>query len=271
MINIESPVPGIYENVSFEDYLKIDAVSNSYLSRLAITPAHARCPIDDSDSKSLGRLIHTLVLEGSDIFQNRYVIAPKVDRRTKVGKAEWAEFIEENANKYVITQEESDLVHEINEGLLLHPYTKDMLSDGIVETTFIWRDERTGLLLKARPDVLNGTMIDVKSTRNAESKAFMRAINQYGYHRQNQLYMNGAEVLLPGEFDRFKFIAVEAKKPFRTEVYEIGTQRLIEAQQEIDELLDLELSCCIADHWPNYTQDMDGGYCTVLDNDIFYR
>ena len=54
--------PGIYPNIPFREYLKIEAVSNSYLGRLDECPAKGLIPRKDTDSLGLGRAVHTVVL-----------------------------------------------------------------------------------------------------------------------------------------------------------------------------------------------------------------
>src|SRR5574337_598414 len=89
--------PGIYPNVPFSEYKAIKAVSNSYLSRIDRCPALALIEQEDTPSMLLGRAVHKSVLEGEGAFFAEYIKAPKIDKRTKEGKAEWAAFQEKHS------------------------------------------------------------------------------------------------------------------------------------------------------------------------------
>lgn len=75
--------PGIYQNLSFEDYRAIPALSQSVLKIIgSATPKHARAAFrgemdrDDTKSLQLGRLEHLWIVEGEEEFRKRTVIAP---------------------------------------------------------------------------------------------------------------------------------------------------------------------------------------------------
>ena len=260
MINLEKPQPGIYENVSFEDYLKIDAKNNSYLGRLGITAAHAQIEEPDTPSKFFGRLTHTRVLEPSE-FDKRYIIPPKVDRRTTEGKAEWAEFTEEHGNKEQITQDNYDTVNAINEAILAHPRAKELLV-GEIERTVVWEDPESGILCKARPDIISsphGMLIDLKTTKDASQESFTRAIANLGYNRQAAHYLNGMNAMSPFLFDKYRFIVCEIKKPYRVQVYKMDAEFLALGQTSIKELIQKEIDCIAANEWPHYQTDWQSG------------
>ena len=259
-LNIEAPEVGIYENIPFEDYLKIQAVSNSYLSRLAITPAHARVKEPDSLSKSLGRMVHTMVLESVEEFNVQYVVAPVVDKRTKAGKAEWAEFVEGNT-RIAITQDDLNKVNAIYEAVLSHPRAAELLSENVSESTIIWEDPETGILCKARPDAVpndHNFLIDLKTTRDASPQGFTRAIMNYGYYRQAAHYLNGMRVVSGLHYDSFIFIAVEKVEPYRVGCYTLDRAFLGYGETEIERLMQVDLACK-EQGYPHYTPDTHTG------------
>ncbi len=63
------------------------------------------------------------------------------------------------------------------------------------EHTIIWRDEESGLMLRARPDMIVGYGEDVivpdfKTTRTTTARTFAADANKYGYHRQAAWYQD---------------------------------------------------------------------------------
>ena len=58
----------------------------------------------------IGTATHTICLEPS-LWESKTAITPDCDKRTKDGKAAWAEFSDANAGKLILTQEEADIAN----------------------------------------------------------------------------------------------------------------------------------------------------------------
>ncbi|EFF0697944.1 TPA: exodeoxyribonuclease VIII, partial [Escherichia coli] len=84
--------PGIYFDISNEDYHAGDGVSKSQLDMVAKNPAllkWVQAAPEDEEKKSaldMGTALHCLLLEPGE-FDKRFIVSPKFDRRTKQGKA----------------------------------------------------------------------------------------------------------------------------------------------------------------------------------------
>lgn len=259
--------PGVHDGISFEDYLKIDAVSNSYLSRLAITPAHAKVVELDTISKSIGRMIHTFVLEGATEFAKQYKVVEKMNKNTKV----WKELVKEAEleGRELINEEDFAQIVAVGNSILSYPDIEEMLL-GEVEQTVIWETPE-GVLCKARPDVMQsstGTLFDLKTTKNAGD--FGRAICNYGYHRQAVHYLRGVNVVSPFLFNKFVFLAVELKPPYRVQDYDLSDEFISVAEGEVNELIQIELDSIANDYWPNYTNDFHGGHRKTIECPLWY-
>lgn len=75
-------MPDIIYDLPEQEYFKLDAASNSLLSKVKRSPAHAKeamdNPADPTPSMRLGSLMHTLVLE-PEKFEERYHVASDTD------------------------------------------------------------------------------------------------------------------------------------------------------------------------------------------------
>lgn len=258
--------PGVYPNIPFKDYLAINAVSNSYLGRLNDCPAKALVPREDTLSLLLGRAVHKAVLEGMDAFNAEFAIGPDVDKRTKAGKEEWAAF-ETSADargKIILKKDDLDKVLLMANAVFRHPWASKLLAEGVSEQTILWQDFDSGLMCKARPDRLpdegKRTLVDLKTTRDAGEKAFMRSITEYGYARQAAFYLDGMNYLKKGTlkntfFDLFVFVAVETEEPYRVEVYTLSNDFIEYGRQEYRRLLQVEQDCRKAGAYPHYSNE----------------
>jgi len=102
------PKPGLHRDVSYDDYAQWPAVRSSDLKLFARTPAHARYAMTHPEQTSamiLGSATHCAILEPHE-FAMRYVEAPKLDRRTNAGKAAWAQFLAEDADRIALDPDE---------------------------------------------------------------------------------------------------------------------------------------------------------------------
>jgi hypothetical protein len=278
-LNIESPTPGIYEGVPFEDYLKIDAVSNSYLSRLAITPAHAKVKEDDTKSKGLGRNGHTYVLEGPTEFAKIYKVVEKINKNTKVWKSMVKEAEEEN--RELVTEDVLEHLKGVRDAIISYPdieicgsmVSMEELLSASVEQTIIW-ESPGGFLCKARPDIMipkMGLLMDLKTTKGAGKADFTRAIINYSYNRQAVHYLRGVNSVSPYLFDKFKFICCELKKPYRVQVCHLDDALVSIAETELDELMAVEEECVANDLWPHYQRDFhSGGFDAEIECPLYY-
>ena len=94
-LDLVTIAPGIYHDLSNEQYHSGPGVSKSQLDDIAESPAtyiwRKNAPVDTEKLQALdmGTALHCLLLE-PDEFDSRFIKAPDFNRRTKDGKAEEA-------------------------------------------------------------------------------------------------------------------------------------------------------------------------------------
>lgn len=265
------PKPGIYRGVAFDDYAAWDAVNSHILTGLARTPAHLHYELlnggpEPTPSLDLGWLLHLAMLE-PERYADEFVIPPKVDRRTKAGKATWVEFEAGAAGKRLIDAGTVAKVEAMRAALLAHPSAGEWLrSKGANEISVVWIDPETGVVCKARIDRIGmlgewPIVGDVKTARNAGRRAFERVIFDYGYHLQAQHYLAGLHAIAPiaeGQpFRRFCFFVVENDPPHCVAVYELDESALVEAEQARQLRLRTWRQCVETGRWPGYGAGVD--------------
>ena len=172
------------------------AVSKSHLDLVARSPLHYWARYIDSKRElpeptpamRIGTALHTLVLE-QDQFEERYITAPQVDRRTKVGKEAWAEFEAEAGDRELIAADDRAQISRMAEAVWAHPAAAALLHwEGKAETTHMWTDPATGLACKCRPDWLTNDgrlIVDLKTTEDASPAGFRKSIGAFRYHVQS--------------------------------------------------------------------------------------
>lgn len=246
-----------------ETYDKIPAVRRSDLWELRKSPAHYlyRVTHEQEPTPALlfGTAAHKWILE-PDTFWNEYALAPKVDRRTKAGKEAYAAWLEESAGKTAITEDDLQVIKDMDAAIMAHPTAAALLKTGYHEVSIAWTDTITGEACKCRPDVMTvfqgqNYIVDYKTTTSCEDGAFEYACRKYGYKLQSAMYTEGAFVSTLQPY-RFAFVAQEKTPPYAVRCYFCDDGFLEEGQTIFRELIELYHKCKKADEWPGY-EDME--------------
>lgn len=227
------------------------ALGSSRLRELLKSPAHFRANLRrETEALQLGSLVHTLVLE-PHTFPERYLVVPKIDGRTKEGKAAKAALADDP--RIAVDGETMAEASACATSIMSHRVYQQ-IRDAQVEHTVFWTDAETGIECKARFDVLGPLLVDLKTTRDASPKGFQRAIATYGYHIQAAHYMAGA--IANGMDPRgFLFACVETSAPYLAAGYLLGNPTLEQGERERREALTTYARCLREDRWPGYNDD----------------
>jgi len=225
-------------------------ISNSMLSVLARSPQEfyqrfiVKTWPDEEPSKALllGSALHCKVLE-PERFSDRYILAPRIDGRTKEGKAARAALAEAAGDRTMIDEDTHELVSAMAKAIILgHDAAAELLAPGhggIVERGIHWRGCNE-VPCAGTPDLVlldRRLIVDVKTTQDASPDGFAASVAKFGYHRQAAMYCRGVEDAY-GETCRFVFVAVCSSPPHDVGVYELSAVAIDQGAAEIISLLD---------------------------------
>ena len=244
------------------DYHAHPALGSSRLRELLKSPAHFRANMRrETEALALGSLVHTLVLE-PHTFSERYLVVPKINGATKAGKAQKAALATET--RTVVNEEVMAEARACADSLMAHKVYQQIHEAQTEHTVFwdedvSWQDERGNQVTakvrcKARFDVVGPWLVDVKTTRDASSRGFSRAIATYGYHIQAAHYLAGA--LANGLEPRgFLFACVETEPPYLSAGYLLDTPSISQGETERQAALLTFAKCTKSGVWPGYNDD----------------
>jgi hypothetical protein len=239
-INSQDQYPaGVYEDMPFEEYNKIDAIRSHDLTSIIKDPytwKYETKPDSEASFFVEGRLQHCLFLE-PHVFNDEFVVAPNIDRRTKVGKEEYAEFMETSGTRTVITQAMYDECQARVEVLdALRPKEGDR-----TELTIVF--DYYGHKCKSRLDMLsNNTIIDLKTCRSASPKSFIQSVRSYGYYQQGAFYLTAGQCA-GLDVDKFQFLAIQKAQPYPYVVYELTPESIAYGVAQNQQAIDLMMHC----------------------------
>lgn len=244
-----------------EQYLALDAVSNSLLNSMNKSPAHCwalhlapdRPPRQPPTPAMIGGTLgHCMILE-PEAFPARYVVKPdEIDFRTKDGKA-WRDA--QTAEVITLEQHATALAQRF--AVLAVPEVNHALSSGMPEVTVLWEDPATGLRCKARPDWIHTLpdgrviVLDIKTTGDASPTEFARSLWNFGYHRQQAHYTAGLKAC-GLEVAAFLFVAVTNAYPFLCVPYMLDEFAADKGATEVELLMYKFAQCKAKSEWPAY-------------------
>lgn len=247
------------------EYRKKEGISSSDLKRMMKSMAHWKYYHDnpdngDTEALQFGRAYHKLMLEPDD-FDNEFIVSPKFDRRTKEGKAAYEDFLKKADGKEVINEETYQKLLEMQIALYDTPFVK-LLIKGEHEKSFFWKDKKTGIPCKCRPDSFgqvkdNYICIDLKTTNDAETDKFMKDALKFGYDIQAAHYCQGLENVYKKPF-KFIFIAQEKTAPYLVNVLEADKYFMKTGNELRDKLLLDYQECLKTDVWNGYMIENSG-------------
>jgi hypothetical protein len=224
------------------------------------TPAHFRAWLQESSEPSaaqaFGTIVHDFIL-----LQTPVIEAPKLDMRTKDGKAEFAALraAAQRQQATLVTPEEFKALHGIRSALLDLPNVCDVLDSAGSHLEVSGYAQTEKFAAKIRPDIRvpgTGTLWDLKTCEDASPAEFQHDAWKYGYHIQAAWYLSIAN-LIEGKdtYRTFKFIAVEKKAPYAVAVYEASEAFLNAGAEAIARALDTFEQCVTSKQWPGFPRE----------------
>ena len=220
-------------------------------------------PVEKTPAMTFGAACHKWILEAK-YWGSDYVIAPNVDRRTKAGKEEWEQFLEDSAGKEVVSQDDFDTMDDMANVLMSNEIASELLySDRQVEVPIFWTDPETKERCKAKLDVLKQidgryVIVDYKTAQYADTRRFNSEVWKLGYYYQAGMYAEGLQISAGLEYlPRFVFVVQEKKAPYSVNAVEVDWETMNAGRAKFHELLQRYHECKEVDIWPGYVTGMD--------------
>lgn len=178
---------------------------------------------DGKECLLIGDALDCCLLDGSHKFHERFMVAPKCDRRTKAGKELWDLFQAKAEGRIVVTEDQRILIRNMEAALLENEATKDVFKH-CKKVNLI--AELGGFPCKSEVDLWmdNGEhMMDLKTCRDVSPGAFRDAFYNFGYRYQATFYLMLAQALGLGK-TVFDFVCVKNTAPFTVRVYSFSPE-----------------------------------------------
>lgn len=259
MISIDLPPVGGHNGVPSDVYHLWPAASSTVIRNLMkSTPMHAVVGLVDPDSPSLrlGTAVHAAVLE-PHLYDGIVRVEPDVDRRTKEGKATYADFqASMMPGQVAISRDQSSVVDVIRLRVSESEAAQSLLRQAPCRefSVHAWID---GVPCKCRCDAYgDGICVDVKTTSQlASPEAFGDSVWRYGYAAQACFYRMVLEES-GRKCTRFCWIACETNSPNGVACYEVDGSVLDHLEPAVRKAIAVYGKCLESQEWPGYPDEV---------------
>lgn len=221
------------KELSDRQYREHDGVNQSYLKRVhthGVAHAEADKNSVQAQSKALliGSLYHCITLEPREIDE-RYIIAPNVDRRTKYGKSVHDEFVESSNGLTVVKQEDFNVAEAmaksataiIADRLTLPKVAFEIAFTGSVKIEYNWGDKEYNFpfLIKGKLDMVCANdghkdleIIDLKSMASLSNNDVIASARGSCWGIQSAFYSDCLNEIFK-VYPKFTYICSEKEEP----------------------------------------------------------
>ena len=191
-------------------YFRLKSIDQSQLKQFLKNPADwAYHRLNDdhkpTDAMKFGTAFHAYLLGTSDV-----VSLPEGESFRSKDNQKWRDEQLEAGN-IIVSYNDMQLLKRMKEGIeqtsLMpeYPDYMEIIEQGTKEQCIEWKDRQTGLMLKAKPDLIPvGTdyLVDLKTAQKADADSFAKEVINYGYHIQTVFYRAAVAACKPDAFDR---------------------------------------------------------------------
>jgi hypothetical protein len=191
-------------------YFRLKSIDQSQLKQFLKNPADwAYHRLNDdhkpTDAMKFGTAFHAYLLGTSDV-----VSLPEGESFRSKDNQKWRDEQLEAGN-IIVSYNDMQLLKRMKEGIeqtsLMpeYPDYMEIIEQGTREQCIEWKDRQTGLMLKAKPDLIPvGTdyLVDLKTAQKADAESFAKEVINYGYHIQTVFYRAAVAACKPDAFDR---------------------------------------------------------------------
>ena len=245
-----------YSNDDYHNGILRTLISSTDWKEFAKSPAHYMAskqqPKESTSAMNFGSAFHSICME----FESEVVIMPEINRRTKIGKSDYAAFMTENKDKYVITANEMKSIKAMVGAVNHHRLARGLIKTPFREITGIFQDFGTDLWCKIRPDYIDfdkRIISDLKTTIDAGELMFTKQIFSLYYNWSAAWYKHGARILTGDDFS-FMIIAVEKTPPYGVNIFVIDGKAIRIGWEAIFGLIGDFAECMSKNSWPSYKQ-----------------
>lgn len=226
-----------------------------------------------------GKAAHKYILEGEKEFKKEYYcgIFEKYKKNELIEKLkelgyekeeikslkieELKEYLYERAgidrSKEEIKPDDLNKILEMKAEIDKNPLASGAFrQEGESELSIFWKDQKSGMWLKCRPDYLPYDCLNIPDYKTAESVEPVKFYNNFidfGYHIQSSMYAQGIKAVSGIEVNNFFFVAQEKKSPYIAQIFCPDDYLVRHGEKAIRTAIEKYKECENKNKWDTYS------------------
>lgn len=221
---------------------------------------------EPKDWGNYGNAVHTAILQ-PELFEIKYTSLPQFftvrgeKRPSNFVLKEGKDFREaaEAQGKVCLRYDEMQGVIRSLENTMDHPFAMKFLREdsGIIEGSCFWKDPKTGVLCKTRPDrLLKDIVVEIKTTEDPSPEWFNKSVVNFGYHRQGAFQLDGVRAAMGLDPKYFVIVAIGKKAPYHVVTHVINARAVAKGREEYQHVLTKIKFAQDTDTWEGYPKEL---------------
>jgi hypothetical protein len=209
---------------------------------------------EDKPAFMLGRAAHFLFLEGAKragAFSTYFATTDEFEDYKKQAARDWRDNVIASGRTPLLARDYDALIG------MAHQIATDRIAvsllRGDIERSIFYKDKKTGLWIKSRPDCIptdSGDFADLKTTSRTSFPLLMNDVGNHGYHQQAAVIREASAEVLKLGMASFSLIFVESKRPYAVRVVVLDPIDIDLGHRQNRRALDLIAKCILEKRWP---------------------
>jgi len=158
----------------------------------------------------------------------------------------------------VLLGEDVQHIRGIAQALERNSIVQQGILNGHIERSMFWKDKRTGLWIKIRPDAVptdSGDYADFKTTISVQWPDLVQAVSSCAYHQQAALIAEGSEICVGLKMHSFTLVFAEKKPPYCVRPVVLRGDDIALGGRQNRRALSIISFCLRANRWPGPGED----------------
>lgn len=262
-------IAGISPDFPIEDYHADSSISRSGIKAFLESPYKywaeylnpERPSKESTPAMEFGSAFHCYILE-PDLFNKNYAVKPAPVLLKGSGKEAYEAYKNillklESSGIQLIEYKNFLIMEAMREALIIHSQAWELIQGAYYEQSFFWQDEHSGLMVKARPDILrDNCIIDLKTCASADSRSFRNQMYDQGYHIQGAMIREGVKQLTGVDIPNVINICIEKTYPYQIGIKIISEQALEHGHMKFKQALLNMKQCFEENRWPSHEAEI---------------
>lgn len=192
------------------------------------------------------------------LFNEKYVSQPTINRKTNLGKADYATLLKSvsEKNQVLLSADKFNAILEMKAEVDKHPLCKLIFVNGTAEEYIEFEEEQSGAIVKFKThwnDSNNNIIVHLSSVEDASESQFAKDSVNFNNHKRAAIQLDGYANKNQTK-DGFLFVNVEKQAPYKISVLFLDEKSISLGRSIYLENCQTFMDCVKSGKWPGFKE-----------------